>query len=435
MIRSYYSLWLLSLSLLLLSHEALRGEPHEGETLAKVFAETIYPLLTQEATGESCVSCHDSNSTSELVFQGRAWEDFAMLLQGGYLRSTGPDSLLGRVTAEAVKRRMPKKQPAWPQEAIDTLKAFLAQLDRSGMQPASSADEHFPAALLAPFEGDVPAVMDNQFISYRQLRSKIETLFGHGWEKRGRDLFVENVTMFGGADFKDHFSESTRASSNFLTALDMMARDVVARAYAQGSGPFAQRESSWKRELDRLYHYFLYRPPTDTERGEARRLFEQLSDAASQLAKRDYELAFELTVHDPISGMEAKEEIRLPVSASPGGVYQAWIDQSMGDSQTLAAPIRLHPNEPGQRLTLFNERSIDNVSFAGVTLTPVDPMTNEEPVALKADAPAVNAVGAWQRKSKAGFLSFEDEGQNKGGSRIEVNLEVPRAGRYEVTLH
>lgn len=403
---------------------------------AESFAERVYPLLTQERMGESCVSCHDSDGTSDLVFLDNAHEDYAMLLQEGYLRSSGPDTLLGRVVESAGKNRMPKKQAPWSQEDIDTLRQFVGELEAANIKASDSADEKFPTALLTKFEGNVPSQKDNQFISYRQLRAKIGALFGHGWEKGDRDLFAENIAMFGGADFEQHFHESTQPSSTFLTALDMMARDVVSRAHTQQSGPFATQASTWKAEVDRLYHHFLFRSPTATELDEARLLYESLNRSASELARRDYELAFELTVSDPVSGLSAVDEVRFPVNASSsGGIYQEWVDQSEGNAHTLTRAIPLEKGNHHHRFLLLNDHSIDNVSFSGITLKALD-AANTEPIHVSAKASEVSAIGAWKRRGKKGTdLSYEDEGQNKGGSRIEVAIKVPRTALYQLTIH
>ncbi|MFT4639838.1 MAG: hypothetical protein ACI8T1_003163 [Verrucomicrobiales bacterium] len=428
MTRFFSTSLILCVGCCLLSFGALHAEEDLPQLQAQ-FTEHLYPLFNTATESESCVQCHDSASTSDLVFHGDAAEDFQMLLQDGYLHSIGPDSLLGRIVTKAEKRRMPKKGPAWEDASIDTLKAFLANVENANI---SAMDEQFPRALLGEYKGSPSATMDNQFLSYRQLRSKVNALFGRSWQQGPTDLFEKNIAMFGGADFKTRFNESTQASSNFLTGLSMVARDMVTRAYTEHSGPFAQRAPSWNAEVDRLYQHFIYRLPTDAEQHEARQLFDAVMDASDTISRRDYDLAFELTVEDPFSGMNATADVRIPVRAAPGGVYQKWIDQSAGESQTLAETVRLTPNTTGQRFILHNDGSFDNVSFAKLTLQRVD---SDEALAILANDPAVKPIGSWSRKKRKEMVSFEDEGRDKGLSRIEVDLQVPQVGDYRLTVH
>ena len=107
----------------------------------------------------------------------------------------------GGETSENPKKRMPKGKIAapWSSEDIERLKSFLGDLN-SNRETGARSDERFPASLLRPYKGPAPDTFDNQFITYRQLRGKIKVIFNDEWIRDGKDLFQENVAMFGGAD-------------------------------------------------------------------------------------------------------------------------------------------------------------------------------------------------------------------------------------------
>ena len=403
-----------------------------SETMQKLFESEIYPLLTATHKGESCVTCHESTSTSDLVFMGSAKEDFQQLLHDGYLSGSGPDTLLGRVVTDNAKRRMPKKAPAWTDEQKDRLQAFVRKVEETGLAQMRS-DEQFPIALLEPYQGDIRGGVDNQFLSYHQLRRKVETLIEpRGWRRGDRDLFEENVAMFQGADFKTRFNESTQASSTFLSALDRMSKDVVASAYLSGTGPFGSEGSGWEARVRHLYQHLLFRQPTPNEIQQASRLFDGLARHSSALQERDYELAFLLTVTDSATAQRVSREVRLPIRAQTKGAVQAWIDQSKGSSHTFAQPVRLRANDDSQYFHLTNEATRGNVSFAGLILQPAN---SEESVEITIDAEALEQSGAWERKKGKPRASLEDGNQSKGDSSLRVPLLVPKDGLYKITLH
>ena len=211
-----------------------------------------------------------------------------MLRQTGYLKTEGPDTLLGRITSTNPKRRMPKGKHAqsWDDDDIKVLSTFLTTLNASNQIQEVAADECFPDALLEPYVGQAHARRDSQFLTYHQLRGKVETIFSDTWVRDGKDRFEENVALFGGADFKSRFNESSQPSSSFLTALDLMAREVNARAYTTRTGPFADHpidlpvlsESAmvrrkYREEMTRLYQEILFRAPTDDEIADTFTLF------------------------------------------------------------------------------------------------------------------------------------------------------------------
>jgi hypothetical protein len=432
------------------SPPALVGNP-------KVFArfrEDIYPMLTRNE-GDSCVSCHDPDTRSDLVFLGNPIDDFLMLRENGYFALEGPDTLLDRLTSTNPKKRMPKGKHAspWTTEEVGKLRAFLAELKEADPN-AQPVDEAFPASLLRPYLGPVPDVRDNQFITYSQLRGKIRTIFQDEGDRATTNLFQENLALFGGADFKERFDETSQPSSSFLTALDLVGKDVAIRAYEAGNGPFRkwpeslpspakepEPDPAYHEAITRLFQAVLFRPPLGTEMHDAFALLQSVYLEKETIARSDYELGFKVTATDPATGLQASREISIPVRGGRLAVYQELVDQSAGEPGEgkkakprkgfLARPLFLKRDEAGQRLLLHNVGTFENVSFAGLELSTVD---GEVVFHLDASDPKVKPEGAWKLTERNGFSSYEDDNLEKGRSRILVPLEVPADGTYEVAL-
>jgi hypothetical protein len=423
--------------------------------IAERFQKEIYPLLARESDRqESCVGCHDVESRSSLVFLGEPGDDFEMLLENGYLALRGPDTLLGRVTSVNHQKRMPKGKAAepWTSDEIERLKAFLVEVNARA-ESGERTDERFPASLLRPYKSQAPESRDNQFITYRQLRGKIKVIFDDDWVRDGKDLFQDNVAMFGGADFKERFDESAQASSAFLTALEMLAKDVSSQAYTRKLGPFAadlydlpspltmdEPDAVYRRAITNLYGAILFRSPSAAELRDSFVLLKSIHREQAVIESGDYELGFELAVVDPSTGLESRRSLVIPVSGDAGGVYQELIDQSAhrepdeGTSkarQRLARPLRLEAGSGSHRFVIHNAQTVGNVSFAGLELR--QPGTDQI-LQIHAKDTAVRADGAWKVRQNDGFLSYEDDQLEKGNASITVPLRVPETGDYEVTV-
>lgn len=132
---------------------------------------------------------------------------------------------------------MPLDGVAWSDGEKDLLNAFSCDLAR--IVDAVPPDEQFPAELLLPYDGPAVTDYDNTFLTYEQLRGRVLGVFDDDWVREGVDLFSENISLFGGADFVTTFVPAREASDTFLGALDVMAEDVCGRAANDGSGPFA----------------------------------------------------------------------------------------------------------------------------------------------------------------------------------------------------
>jgi hypothetical protein len=443
-----------------------------GDMFFQRFQAQLWPLLTRGGD-HSCVHCHDADNDSDLHFLSDAESSFKMLIEKGYFASATPDSLLGRLTSTHLKKRMPKGKDSQPWSAaeIKLLRDFATDLNRE-VKMTGRPDEQFPGALLTAYHGPVPPALDNQFISYHQLRGKIHTIFHDDWVRGGRDLFQENIALFGGADFKDHFNESTKASATFLTGLAMMARDVAARAYTRQTGPFAGRpahlaspltmpvpDTAYQNEITRLYRTVLFRSPTPEETQQAFALLQSVYRHQDELRSSDYEISLQLTVTDAATGLKQARTVSIPVSGESHGLYQEWINEASvppdekepppdakpakrrdrdvsGRSarQKLAGTFWFEPNDPGLGLKISNVDTVGNVSFHALELQPVDAVGTNSLLRITASDPSVQAEGAWKSEDRKGLASLEDENNDKGGSTITVPIKVAKAGRYSVTV-
>jgi hypothetical protein len=145
------------------------------------------------------------------------------------------------------------------------------------------ADEQFPPELLAPYTGPPIDVYDNTFVSYQQLEARVMRVFadpGIGGDTAA--YFASKIGLLGGADFKEHFTEARVASSDFLLALDAVAKDACARAATNRTGPFAGSDpatASGQAAADlvaSLHQRILFRAPVGTEASDALALVEAL---------------------------------------------------------------------------------------------------------------------------------------------------------------
>ena len=419
--------------------------PAEGNSLEQ-FAKSIYPLLTR---GESnCVDCHRSEDTSNLVLIGNPVDDFQLLLQNQYFDPHLPDSLLARVTSDDDDLRMPQDGHRWSSRDIQLLRSFLMGLDAK-LDP--DADEQFPVALLTPYAGSEELKADNQFITASQLQGKIRTIFDDDWVRDGRDLFAENMAMFGGADFENRFNETREPSTSFLSGLTMLAADVCRQAYDRRGGPFADRkdlaapddrqthpDAEYRDEIRRLYQAILFRSPSDSELQQSFDLIRHVYDSGDEIRAAGYPLAFRVTARDLETKLESTRTIRIPVSGEVCRMYQELVDQSAGDPtanrlmvrHTLAPRFRFAQGETA-RVVIRNDQSLGNVSFAGLQWKRAGSDTVET---IEAGHPSVRADGAWNIKSEGSFTSFEDGDVEKGNSLVTVPITLEADGKYELSI-
>lgn len=438
----------------------------------RAFEKDIWPLLTRGGA-DSCVGCHDPETKSELHLPEEAKGAFQTLLQGGYFFPGNPDGLLGRLTSTNPQKRMPKGRacPSWTEAEITKLREFVGRASQ-GAERIKRLDEEFPHALLLPYKGPArPTTLDNQFISYRQLKGKVKAIFGDDWVRNGRDLFQENIALFGGADFKERFNETVKASPPFLTGLGMLARDVVERAYSERTGPFVGHRNGLSSPLDlempnseyieqitHLYEELLFRAPTGAEIQEAYGLIRNIYRSAGELRAKEYELGFLLTVEDGETHERTEENVDLKVMPPGLGLYQEYVDESRlasassSASSTNQAPkgrrrqvsgqivrqrlnrtFHFNPRQSGQFVRIYNANTVGNVSFQSIELRPVGALDSED-VVISATNSLVQPEGAWKLEQGKDLASYEDENNDKGSSTITIGIEVLRQGEYELEL-
>ena len=310
--------------------------PADQAELTGRFRNEIWPLLTRKNEGKkSCVACHDDGASnkSPLLFLDHPEEDFAALLADGYFDPDNPLSVLAKVTHKNRKSRMPPRPgEEWSAGEVATLRRFLSDLNARRSAATVAADEVFPGTLLAPYDGPKPSEgSGNTFIGFWQLKGKVTTIFHDDWRRDERDLFQENLTQFGGADFVRRFDESTRATPSFLSALDGLARDLSTKAFLNRSGPFDEidtdRPEPDRADIARLYRTILYRNPTDVEQAAALALFRDLKARHESLATEDGAIAFELRVDDE-QGLHTTQAFSITLTMDQRGLYQERVDQT-----------------------------------------------------------------------------------------------------------
>jgi hypothetical protein len=445
------------------------------EAFFQRFQRELWPLLTRGGE-HSCVSCHDADNRSPLHFFSEPHSDFRMLRENAYFSATEPDTLLGRLTSTNPKKRMPKGKTAqpWSDREIQALRSFAADLNQH-FKPAAALDEQFPSALLLPYSGPISVRgRDNQFLTYRQLKGKIKTIFDDDWVRNGRDLFQENIALFGGADFKERFNETAKASPTFFTGLDMLSRDVAARAYASKVGPFAGHpeslpsplgmdgpDAAYAGAISKLYEKILFRSPDGAELNEAFALLRNIYRSAPQVRASEFELSFNLTVQDVETGLKTVESLTIPVAGGSNGLFEEYLDESRvvvkePEPSASAKPatrkrrsvsgevvkakldrtFHFRAHDPTQTLRVYNANTVGNVSFQAVELrrSETTPAASNAVLVVTCTNTAVQAEGAWKLEQQKGLTSFEDENNAKGSSSIQVAVDVPAAGEYEVTL-
>jgi hypothetical protein len=433
---------------------ASRGalSPEDGATLSRRFAAEIWPLLTRAGTGgASCVGCHDARNPSQLHFFPDAESSFQHLLADGFFEPESASSLLARVSAPNRARRMPPPPAAgWSEQEVATLRAFVNELFQRQGRSGSRADEVFPAALLTPYRGKPAAGgPDNTFLTYRQLRGKIAAIFGDDWRRGERDLFADHIELFGGADFRRRFNETSTPNATFLSAVDRMARDVATRAYLLSTGPFRGRAESLpdplslptadprtRAEIRQLYRRLLFREPSETEVRESFRFLQSVTRAERKAGGEVGDLQFEVEAKDA-AGLATTALVTVPVARGRLRLYQELIDQSAPSEETAArkkleGSFLFRAGDRSQEFRLANAQTHGNVSLAGIELR--GPLPESTVTKIDVTDRAAIVEGAWRLRSDSDLKSYEDGNDNKGNSRIALPIRVPKDGRYEVTV-
>jgi hypothetical protein len=416
------------------------------------FQTEIWPLLTDRAG--NCAGCHRVSNPSQMHLVGSTDDVFKTLLNEGHFDPENPASLLARVTAPLGPTRMPPPPlDPWSEQSITTLRSFVNDLYTKRQRGQRATDELFPAELMTPYTGKKASpAADNTFLTYYQLHGKIKTIFQEDWKREGRDLFVENMAQFGGADFIRSFNESARPTAQFLSGVDILSRDMATRAYLASTGPFTGRaenlpsplgmsvpDAVYKREINRLYQRVLFRNATTTEMLGSFQFLQGVCRAQKDLAEQSYDLQFELSVKDE-HGLDTTQNFSIQVVNDRYGLCQTLVNQNEnGDSDgkpvvqcKLNGPFTFKANDPEQKVVISNVGTHGNVIVHGIEVR--GPLPDGPSRKIVVTDPAVQAQGGWRLTQQNGIPCYEDENQNKGASSLILPVHVTQEGQYEITL-
>jgi hypothetical protein len=423
--------------------------PSDLNTFTAQFEKDLFPLMAK-----NCLPCHGEKNASQFLLPKEPRAAFLRLLAEGHFDEDNQASVVHRMTTTDKMILMPP--PSMGEMARAEVALFekfaeaIAKKRATGTGP--KPDEAFPAYLEMPFTGAKPQEgLDNTFITFRQLRGKIKTIFNDEWRRNDRDLFVENVHLFAGADFMLRFDESSKAAPTFLTGVDLMGRDVASRAYLAKTGPFANFPTNlpnpttlkaptapMKQAVDQLYQRMLYRSATTQEQQQAFALIQRIYQRQKEVATTaPHDLRFSLTVTDT-EGQSVSQDVTVRATNDTHAIRQEFIDQNKGQddakgreaTQWLYDTFTFSPDDAGQKVRLTNEATYGNVSISAIVLRGPLPATTEKVVLVQ--DPGVQAEGAWRIRGDSDFTSYEDNNQNKGESHITFPVRVDKPGTYEV---
>lgn len=485
------------------SPDALAPAPAVGDLIApeadaafvRRFGEEIWPLLTTEINGATCATCHGADTKTPLALLDSPEATFHRMLRQGYFDPENPDSALARISAPKPEGRMPPAPTkALPQDRVEHVRRFVDDLyqARTARGAGSSAeDERFPAELNAPYvetaavaaaagagagkdgkpeagSAGAPALaasarapnasFDGPFLSYHQLRRKVALIFGDEWTRDGRDLFLENIAQFGGADFQRHFSESAKPSATFMAALDQMAADMVSKAFLNGSGPFkglalpaapplnlASPPADYAGAIAELYRRLLYREPMPEETLDSfrfvRSIFEEelTAEAIDAPLGGDQTLDFELTARGKLlngePGPATRRRVSLLARDDTRGYFQTSFSQNRNMPsfvwrERVGGRFPFRAGDGGQSVTVANLGSRGIVTFAGVEIVGPLPLRTRRLIAP--DDARMLLEGPWLF-AEMGKLKFAHDGdENKGQCAARARIEVATSGLYEV---
>jgi hypothetical protein len=443
--------------------------PEDDKALTARFEKEVWPLMSRDDAG--CASCHGQKNASQFLMLKDPRSAFHKLLAEGHFDDSNHASIVARVTTTDKAIKMPPTgMTPWTAEEMAVLTAFAEEVQRRQVATGAKPDEAFPAHLLQPYAGDTGrGGLDNTFLSYRQLRGKVRAIFDDDWRREDRDLFLENLHLFGGADFVRRFDETTKAAPTFLTGVEMLGRDVASRAFLARSGPFAGFPASLpapvglkapaaahKEAIARLYRRMLFRDPTPRETQQAFSFLQAVYRAQDRIAATaPQDLRFSLTVRDA-EGMQTTRDMTVRVTADTRGLYQEFVDQSdpqapapaaaaaaakdakEGEAlknvavRTLASTFRFAPGDAGQKVVISNAGTHGNVSVHGITLR--GPLPAKDEKVLPVSDPSVRAEGAWRIRNDEGVTTYEDNNENKGRSLVVFPVSVAKPGAYEVAV-
>ena len=422
--------------------------------LSERFEKEIWPVLTRDREGKSCVGCHNEENPSSLKFLPDTASNFTMLLDKGFFDPDEPSSLLARVTAPDAEVRMPPKEaPPLDEKDTSLLRAFTGDIFKAiGKNQARAELLHqFPRELLGPWEAEsVESSPPATFLSFWQLKAKVRAIFADDWYRNNKDMFAENVQLFGGADFVIRYNENSKPRADFLSALEQLARDVTSKAYLQSTGPFTDRpqefvsphdlkepDDIYSRQISQLYQRILLRKPSHDEIQNAFQLLADIDNDRESLSRRSYVLTFELEVRDPVAKITTTKGVSVRVQTNGRGLFQQYLDQSIDAAEPkvelqLPGTFQFKTDDDAQTLRVSNRDTDGNVSIAGIQLT--GPLPERTEHLFGVTDPGVQAAGIWSHNDGDEFVSLENSNRAKGNSSVLIPIRVQQDGAYEVAV-
>ncbi|MCS7224560.1 MAG: hypothetical protein NZ959_08395 [Armatimonadetes bacterium] len=416
--------------------------PGRLSALEDQFVETWWSVLKKYA----CLTCHGKSNGSMLHLPQDPREAFRYLLEHDFFSPLNASSLIARMRLPDPAKRMPPDPfPPVPADLVEKLEAFSLEVVNECARLGIKPDEIFPYSLTPPYSGNPPPPGDNTILSFYQLRKKVRAVFESDWTKDGRDLFQEYIALFGGADFRRFFSEVNRPTANYLTALNMLAKDMSSQSFVTRTGPFrgfpenlpdpsrlSHLTPEYREAIRTLYRRILFRNPSETEMISAFHLLQRVAKEVKVKVPADYTLTFEVTAEDP-EGRRSSERVAITVLATPCALFQEWIDQTPeGQGQEvkreLSQTFHFKPGADNQWIRISNAGTYGVVSVSRIDL--IGPLPKENTITLKPTDPSALVIGAW-RKIGTGY---HDNDEHKGGSEIYFPISVPEEGRYKVVI-
>ena len=109
------------------SYDKLTDE--DRQALQGRFEKEIWPLIQRDGK-KGCLGCHAGGQVTALRLTGKLEQDFPMLVREGFFIPDDAGSLLGRLSDPDPGRRMPRKGKPWTDSELQTLRDFVADLDK-----------------------------------------------------------------------------------------------------------------------------------------------------------------------------------------------------------------------------------------------------------------------------------------------------------------
>lgn len=415
------------------------------------FEREIYPLIS--SGGGNCYSCHAEENKSELRFLEDHGQTFLRLMVQQYFDPENPMSFISRIESKLDKVVMPPPpMKPWSKDKIQTLRSFSQEITGVLGKMDKPYDEQFPMELMAEYEDSTNRVSDEStttFLSYYQLKKKIETIFNDDWTRAGRDRFQENIALFAGADFYTRFNESDEPTAQYLTGLDLLGADVASKAYLNKTGPYQDFPESFVPPLElnapdehytnaihQIFQKMLFRKAADAELQQSFALIRSVHEKHQPANDGNYRLDFEISAEGD-AGIKTVRNLGIDVVNSPHSLYQMRMDQNTGEDNpirhhTLDKTFHFRAGDEGQAVEVSNHGTRDVVSFAGIEIQ--GPLPKEDKILIGADDLNAKIKGPWDIDTKDGVLVLQDENEHKGECAVRIPVMVQEDGEYKVTV-